>query len=50
MIDHSENALRAVIKSLRDVVAPAVDPGDPMAQEQLALSLGTLEFLHSRLD
>ncbi|PBC48242.1 hypothetical protein CJ179_15430 [Rhodococcus sp. ACS1] len=49
MADHSENFLRAVIKSLRDVVGPAVDAGDPMAQEQLALSISTLEFLQSRL-
>ena len=49
MADHSENSLRAVIKSLRDVVGPAVDQGDPLAQQQLALSLGYLEFLRSRL-
>ncbi|HEY5857793.1 MAG TPA: hypothetical protein VIW24_28085 [Aldersonia sp.] len=49
MTDHSDNLLRAVVKSLRDVVAPAVDTADPMAQQQLALSLNALEFVRSRL-
>ncbi|MBD0860331.1 hypothetical protein IA539_03790 [Gordonia sp. zg691] len=49
MIDHSETALTAVIKSLQDVVAPAVDTADPVAQEQLALAVGTLSFLRARL-
>ncbi|MFF0710428.1 hypothetical protein [Gordonia sputi] len=50
MADHLENTLRATIKSLRDVVGPAVDSADPMAQEQMALSLMALEFVRSRLD
>ncbi|MFF3572662.1 hypothetical protein [Nocardia jiangxiensis] len=49
MTDHSENSLGAVVKSLRDIVGPAVDPVDPLAQEQLALSIGYLEFLRDRL-
>ena len=49
MADHSENALRAVIKSLRDVVGPSVAADDPLAQEQLGLSLLHLEFLATRL-
>ncbi|WP_067899535.1 hypothetical protein [Nocardia vaccinii] len=49
MADHSENSLRAVIKSLRDIVGPAVDPADPLATEQLTLSIAYLEFLRERL-
>ncbi|MBA8961870.1 hypothetical protein ACVH9Z_02275 [Rhodococcus opacus] len=49
MMDHSENTLRAAIKSLRDTVAPAVDPGDPQAVEQLRLTIDFLEFLRTRV-
>lgn len=49
MADHLENTLRAAIKSLRDVVSPAVDTDDPMAQEQMAISLMALEFVQSRM-
>lgn len=49
MIDHSENTLRAAIKCLRDTVAPAVDPRDPQAIEQLRLTVDFLEFLRSRI-
>ena len=49
MADHSENNLRAAIKSLTDVVMPAVDPDDPMAREQLALVVAFLEFTRSRI-
>lgn len=47
MMDHSENTLRAAIKSLRDTVAPAVDPLDPQAVEQLRLTIDFLEFLRT---
>ncbi|KQY50851.1 hypothetical protein [Nocardioides sp. Root140] len=49
MKDHSENTLRAAIKSLRDTVTPAVDPSDPQAAEQLRLTIDFLEFLRTRL-
>ncbi|MFF2027365.1 hypothetical protein [Rhodococcus koreensis] len=49
MMDHSENTLRAAIKSLRDTVAPAVDPLDPQAVEQLRLTIDFLEFLRTRV-
>lgn len=49
-MDHSDTGIRAVIKSLNDVVAPAIDPGDPLAAEQLKLVTHYLEFLRSRLD
>ena len=37
MMDHGDNTLRAAIKSLSETVAPAVDPDDPQAREQLRL-------------
>jgi len=49
MTDHTPNSLRAVITSLREIVGPSVDPADPLAQQQLTLSLAYLEFLGSRL-
>jgi hypothetical protein len=49
MMDHGENTLRAAIKSLRDTVTPAVDPGDAQATEQLRLTIDFLEFLRTRL-
>lgn len=49
MMDHNENTLRAAIKSLRDTVAPAVDPTDPQANEQLRLTIDFLEFLRTRV-
>jgi hypothetical protein len=50
MSDHTENTLRAVVKALTDVVGPAVDKADPLANEQLRLVVDYLEFLRSRLD
>lgn len=49
MTDHTENSLRAVMSSLRTIVAPAVDTSDPLAQQQLQLTLAYLDFLRSRL-
>jgi hypothetical protein len=49
MMDHSENTLRAAIKSLRDTVTPAVDPDDSQATEQLRLTIDFLEFLRTRI-
>jgi hypothetical protein len=49
-MDHVDNALRASIKALEEVVAPAVDPADPQAGEQLRLVIHTLGFLRERVD
>jgi hypothetical protein len=49
-MDHVDNALRASIKALQEVVSPAVDPTDPQAGEQLRLVIHTLEFLRERVD
>jgi len=45
----AELALQAVLKSLTEVIAPAVDPGDKMAQEQIGLVIGLLTLVKSRL-
>ena len=50
MTDHTENTLRAVSKALTDVVAPAVDPKDPLANEQLRLVIDYVNFMRQRLD
>lgn len=41
--------LRVVLKALREVVGPAVDPANQLAAEQLALSIMTLAMVQSRL-
>jgi hypothetical protein len=48
-MDHSINTLGAAVKSLTDAVAPAVDPTDPLARQQLGLVIDYLGFLTSRL-
>lgn len=48
MADHLDTALRAAASALRDVVAPAVDPTNPLAREQLQLVISWLDFARSR--
>lgn len=50
MMDHTDNTLRAAIKALTEVVAPAIDSRDPQATEQLRLVIDALQFLRDRLD
>ena len=50
MSDQSENAFLAAIKALSEVVAPAVDRSNPLAQEQLRLVVMFLEFHLERRD
>jgi hypothetical protein len=50
MADHTDNALRAAIKALEEVVRPAVNPDDPLATEQLRMVAELLGFLGQRLD
>jgi hypothetical protein len=50
MADHTHNALGSMSYALRYVVAPAVDPADPIATEQLQSAVRYLEFLLERLD
>lgn len=42
-------ALKAALKSLNEVIAPAVDPQDKMAREQVALVIGLLTLVAQRL-
>lgn len=49
-MDQTDVALKAIVKSLTDTVAPAVDPQDHMAREQLRLSVEFIAFLRKRLD
>jgi hypothetical protein len=49
MVPDIDLQLRVVIKALREVVAPAVDPNNKLALEQFHLSLATLGFVESRL-
>lgn len=48
MSDHNPNAFRAAIKALSQVVAPAVDPSNPLAVEQLRLVVQFLEMYLER--
>lgn len=50
MADVTENGLRAAVKALTDVVAPALSASDPLAHEQLKLVVDYLQFVRSRLD
>lgn len=50
MADHTENTLRAAIKALTDVVAPAIRADDALAQEQLRLVTDYIRFIQQRLD
>lgn len=49
-MDHTDVGLGSVIRALADVVAPAVDPDDSRAREQLRLSIDYIEFVLERLD
>ena len=50
MTDVTENGLRAAVKALTDIVAPAISHTDPLANEQLRLVVDYLEFVRRRLD
>jgi len=49
MVPDSDLQLAVVIKALRDVVAPAVDPANKLAIEQLHLSIATLGLVQNGL-
>jgi len=49
-MDHSHVGLQSVIKSLSDVVAPAVDSQDSLAKEQLRLCIDYISFIQERLE
>jgi hypothetical protein len=50
MADHTDNALRAAVKALDDVVRPAVNPRDPLATEQLRITTELLSLMLQRLN
>lgn len=49
MADHNANTLHAAVKALTQVVAPSVDPRNPLAVEQLRLVSLYLDFHAKRL-
>ena len=49
-MDHTDTGLRAVVKALKDVVAPALNPADPLALEQLRLAVDYIEFVRARFE
>ncbi|MBT2301942.1 hypothetical protein J7E70_15880 [Variovorax paradoxus] len=48
-MDTSANGMRAAIKALKETVAPAVDPANPLANEQLRLACSYLALVADRL-
>ena len=49
MVPDFDLQLQAAIKALRDTVAPAVDPANKVAIEQLHLSIATIAMVRDRL-
>lgn len=49
MPNNIDNALRAAIRSMNEVIVPSLDPADPLAREQSALILQLLDFLRVRV-
>ena len=49
MADHTAMGLRTAIKSLKDVIAPAVDPANPLAGEQLRMVCAYLTLVVQQL-
>jgi hypothetical protein len=49
-VDHTDVALKSVVRALSDVVAPAVNPEAALAREQLRLATEYLKFAITRVD
>lgn len=49
MLDRVDNSLKAAAKALREVVAPAVDPTVPQANEQIRFAIDILEIVRWQL-
>lgn len=49
MIPDIQLQLKAVVKSLKDTVLPAIDKGNELAQQQIQLSMATLEIALNNL-
>jgi hypothetical protein len=50
MADVTTNALRGIIKTLSDVVAPAIPADDPLALQELKMVVRYLNFARERID
>ncbi len=50
MSDVTTNALRGIIKTLGDVVAPAIPADDPLAIQELKMTVRYLSFCRERVD
>src|SRR5262249_9188499 len=50
MADVTTNALRGIIKTLSDVVVPAIPADDPLAQQELKMVVRYLSFARERID
>lgn len=48
-MDQTDIGLKSVIKALVDTVAPAIDPSDHLAKEQLRLAASYVDFVRQRL-
>lgn len=48
-MDQTDIGLKSVVKALIDTVAPAIDPGDHLAKEQLRLAVSYVDFVRQRL-
>ena len=50
MTDVTTNALRGIVKTLADVVLPAIPADDPLAQQELRMVIRYLAFARERVD
>jgi hypothetical protein len=48
-MDQTDIGLKSVVKALVDTVAPAIDPTDHLAREQLRLAASYVDFVRQRL-
>ena len=48
-MDQTDVGLKSVVKALIDTVAPAIDPTDHLAKEQLRLAASYVDFVRQRL-
>lgn len=50
MADHTRNMLAAAARAMDEVIRPALDPGQPLAQEQARIVSSILAFVEGRWD
>ena len=49
MPNNTDNAIKAAIRSMNELIVPSLDPENPLAKEQAALVIQLLEFLRVRV-